>query len=112
MGGCCGKLMYEIDKPVWIKGMVAHFSLSDYTFKKYAKRGKLGVKVLKDNIPIGTCEVDQAKWIRTAKEVIPKVYYRPDEPIMFYYNTAKLEPIEKQMTPEERSDYNVKMGII
>ena len=93
-------MILEIKLPIWVKDNMAYVSISDYTFKKMAdKEGNLKVKVYQGSIFKGKGIINQKNWIKTAKDKQERVFYRPDEPIKFYYNIISFI---KPQTEEEK----------
>jgi hypothetical protein len=78
----------------------AFISLSDWQFRKNAdKKGNMFVEVMSGDKLIGQGWANKKEWIKTNKGKYEQVYYRPDEPIKFFWNYLRFE---KPKTKEEK----------
>ena len=99
--------MIKIFNPLWIKDDRTCFSISQWNFDK-EKGDKVSVIVYNGNKIAGEGEISKKEWIKTAKLKESKVVYRPNEPLVFYYNVLKFI---KQPTAQEKFMENVGRGV-
>ena len=100
--------MIKIYHPIWKKENCAYFSLSKWNLDK-EKGDEVLVEVYDGNKAIGHGTISKKQWIRTAKQKEKKVVFRPDDPMIYYYNTMNFK---QKLSPEEESLRMIKEGII
>lgn len=82
----------RIYNPIFIKPTYARLSISKWNFDKLVdKDGNLRVIVYDKNKVVGWGIVNKQKWIKTNKFKEEKIVYRPDEPMIYYYNNLSFE---------------------
>lgn len=89
----------KIFNPIWIKDNLAYFSISQWNFEKADKQGNLDIKVYSGDKLAGEGTINKKNWIKTAKLKEKKVVYRPDDPMVYYYNILAFK---KPKTEEDK----------
>lgn len=85
----------KIYNPIFVKENYARISISQWSFDKLAdKDGNLKVIVYNGDKIAGQGIVNKQQWIKTSKLIESKVVYRPNEPMIYYYNNLVFEPIK------------------
>lgn len=101
--------MIKIINPIWVKDTGAYFSISKWNFQKETIPNKIEVEVYKGNKFMGKGVIDKKTWINTAKLKEKKVVFRPDDPMVYYYNTMLFV---KPLTKDEELAQMFKDGVL
>jgi hypothetical protein len=84
--------MLKIFNPIWVNETSSYFSISKWNFKELAdNNGNLEVYIYQGGKLMGQGIVNKKQWIKTKKLRESKVVYRPDDPMVYYYNIMKFK---------------------
>jgi hypothetical protein len=90
--------MIKITNPIWATENGAYLSISKWNFDNEGTENVV-VKVYKDKKFIGKATINRKNWVKTAKQKEKKVVFRPDDPMIYYYNNVLFE---KPLTEDEK----------
>jgi hypothetical protein len=100
--------MIKIYSPIWVNENGAYFSISKWNFQKETNLKEIEIRVYNGQKLAGKGTIDKRKWIKTAKLKEKKIVFRPEEPLIFYYNIMKFE---KPLSEEENLKQMAQSGV-
>jgi len=100
--------MIKIYNPIWVNENGAYFSISKWNFQKETNPKEIEIRVFNRQKLAGKGIIDKRKWIKTAKLKEKKIVFRPNEPLIFYYNIMRFE---KSLTEEEKLKQMAQIGV-
>lgn len=78
--------MIKIYNPIWVNKNGAYFSISKWNFQKEPDPKEIRVEVWQGKKVVGQGIINKSQWIKTAKLKEKKIIFKPDDPMVFYYN--------------------------
>ncbi len=91
-----------IKNPIYVKGEVAYFALSDWNFENLSdSKGRIEIEVYQNGELMGRNIVRAAEWKRNCDHKEEVVKLHPDDPMVFYYGKMKLIPPPSKMSERE-----------